>query len=272
MKIFSGILCVLCVLGLFGCDLPFGEKDPVVVSVGDRRLTQSELYRMVPHWDSLGDREKLAFLDHWIDEEVIIQEATDAKIMENPVLAARIESTVRKLVVDHYMQSFTDTMIVGDAEKLNYYQSHQDAYLRGKTSISGAILHFKNWASADAYYREMKSRVFNTVPAEHELVKEIVKFDTVSATPDSCLIPDIASFPIGKLSVMRYCNGSLKMAVVTERLDSSSVRPFADVADDVSTTVWIEHRNAVMERLKKEWKMKRPIFSKMDVFTEKEKQ
>lgn len=272
MNLFSRILCGLVLLGLVACNLPFGKEDPVVVSVGNRKLTQSEVYRVVPQWDSLSDREKLGFLERWIDEEVIYQEAMDANIMNDSILSAQIETTIRKMVVDFYLQTFADTMMIGDSEKLNYYQAHRNSYLRGKTTVSGAILNFKDWASADAYYSEMKTRVINAVPPEHPNVKEIVRFDSVATTPDSCMIPDILTYPVGKLSVMRYCNGALKMAVVTERLDSADVRPFKEVADDVFNMVWIEHRRAVMDRLKKEWKMKRPIFSKMSVFNEKENQ
>jgi len=271
------ILCVFSLLFLAACDFSFGKfsfgkEDPVIVSVGSTKLTQSMVHKLVPQWDSLDDHAKLAFLEHWIDEEVIYQEATDANITNDSVLSAQIESTVRKMVVDYYLQTFADTMMVGDAEKLNYYQEHQDSYLRGKTTVSGAVLRFASWAHADAYYREMKSRAFNKVPAEHPLVAEILPFDTVDVSPDTCLIQDVATFPVGKLSTMRYCGGSLKMAVVTERLDSAEVRPYMEVAEDVSNLVWLEHKNRVMERLKKEWKMKRPIFSKTPVFTEKENQ
>ena len=274
--LFALSLCSL--VALTGCDLPFklpfdlpfGKEDPVVVSVGKVNLTQSKLLSMVPNWNSLDDRTRLAFLEHWIDEEVAYQEAMDAGIMSDSVLSGQIESTMRKLVVDYYLQTFADTMLIGDAEKLSYYQEHRENYLRGKTSISGAILYFKTWANADAYYKEMKSRALNVVPAENPLISEIVKFDTVTASPDTCMIKEIETFPIGKLSVMRYCGGALKMAIVTERLDSAEVRPYKDVAEDVSNMVWLEHRNTVMERLKKEWKMKRPIFSKSTVFSEKE--
>ena len=134
------------------------------------------------------------------------------------------------------------------------------------------MLRFKSWANADAYYREMKSRVFNKIPTEHALIVEIIPFDTVDVSPDSCLIHDIVTFPVGKLSTPRFCSGGMKIAVVTERLDSAEVRPYKEVAEDVSNLVWLEHKNMVMERLKKEWKMKRPIFSKSTVFTEKENQ
>ncbi|WP_295096647.1 hypothetical protein [uncultured Fibrobacter sp.] len=272
MKLFEKILACLVFLCLSACNLPFGKDDPVVVSVGNRKLTQSEVYRMVPQWDSISDREKLGFLERWIDEEVIYQEAMNANVMNDTILSTQIESTIRKMVVDFYLQTFADTMMIGDSEKLNYYQTHRNDYLRGKTTVSGAILHFKDWASADAYYKEMKTRVFNVVPTQTPQVSSIVEFENVAATPDSCMIPDIVSYPLGKLSVMRYCNGGLKMAVVTERLDSADVRPYKEVSEDVSNMVWIEHRRAVMDRLKKEWKMKRPIFSKMNVFNEKESQ
>ena len=265
------ILCSLSLLFLVACNVPFfGNEDPVIVSVGSTKLTQSLVHKYVPQWDSLDDRAKLAFLEHWMEEEVIYQEAMDAKITNDTILATQIESTVRKMIVDYYLQTFADTMMVGDAEKLAYYQAHQDSYLRGKTTISGAVLSFKSWANADAYYREMKSRAFNKVPAEHPLVAEILPFDSMDVSPDTCLIHDILTFPVGKLSAMRYCKGGLKMAVVTERLDSAEVRPYVEVAEDVSNLVWLEHKKMVMERLKKEWKMKRPIFSKSPVFTEKE--
>ena len=267
------ILCSLSLLFLVACNVPFfGGDDPVIVSVGSTKLTQSMVHKLVPQWDSLDDRSKLAFLEHWMEEEVIYQEAMDAKIMNDTVLSSQIESTVRKMVVDYYLQTFADTMMVGDAEKISYYQEHRDSYLRGKTTISGAMLRFKTWANADAYYREMKSRVFNKIPTEHPLVVEILPFDTVDVSPDSCLIHDIVTFPVGKLSTPRLCSGGMKIAVVTERLDSAEVRPYKEVAEDVSNLVWLEHKNMVMERLKKEWKMKRPIFSKSTVFTEKENQ
>ena len=126
--LFALSLCSL--VALAGCDLPFklpfGKEDPVVVSVGKVNLTQSKLLSMVPNWNSLDDRTRLAFLEHWIDEEVAYQEAMDAGIMSDSVLSGQIESTVRKLVVDYYLQTFADTMLIGDAEKLNYYQEHRE--------------------------------------------------------------------------------------------------------------------------------------------------
>jgi hypothetical protein len=70
---------------------------------------------------------------------------------------------------------------------------------------------------------------------------------------------------------MKVCSGALKMVVVTQKLDSADVLPYDEVAETVATQAWLEHRKTVRERLKKEWKMSRPIFSQTDVFSKKDK-
>ena len=61
------------------------------------------------------------------------------------------------------------------------------------------------------------------------------------------------------------------MYVVTQKLDSADVLPYEEVVETVSTQAWLEHRKMVRDRLKKEWKNSRPIFSQSNVFSEKDK-
>ena len=256
---------------LAGCDMPFAKDDPVVVSVGDAKLRESEIRRVAPEWDSWTDREKLTFLEHWIDEETIYQEAVANGMLKNEELLAQIRRTERKMTVDLFLQNFADTMMVGDAEKLDFYQAHPELFLRGRTMVTGAILYFKDWQSADQYYRGHKKLVYDSLPAPHWQVKRIETFDSATVSPDSCMIPSIRDVELGKLSPMKVCGGTLKMAVVVSRLDSADVLPYAEVAQDVAERAWVDHQKAVFSRLKKEWKKARPIFSQMNIFSEKEK-
>lgn len=275
MKFYFRKFFVFCAVGLIAlvlcaCDLPFGKNDAVVVSVGERKLTESEVRRMAPEWDSWDDRARLSFLEHWINEETIYQEAVANNALKDSLLQRQIEQTTRKMIVDYFLQSFADTMMVGDAERLDYYTNHPELFLRGKTMVSGALIYFKDWQSADQYYKGHKNTVYDSMPNPHYLVKKIETFDSVTVTPDSCMIPSITEATLGKLSVMKVCGGALKMAVVVSRLDSADVLPYAEVAADVADRAWVEHQKAVMDRLKKEWKKARPIFSQMDVFSGKE--
>ncbi|MCF0222983.1 MAG: hypothetical protein HUK20_01820 [Fibrobacter sp.] len=261
-------LCFFSVVALTACDV--GKTDQVVVSVGDSKLTESDIRQMAPSWDTWDDHARLTFLEHWIDEETIYQEALDQDIVEDTLLQYKIEQVVRKTVVDYFLQSFADTMLVGDAERMDYYTAHPDLFVRGQTLISGAILSFKDWPNAEQYYRGHKKLVYDSLPAAHYLIKNIQVFDTVAISPDSCVIPSITEVPIGKLTPMKLCGGTLKMAVVLDRKDSAEVRPYAEVAVDVADRAWVEHQKKVMERLKKEWKNARPIFSKTKVFSGEE--
>lgn len=277
MKFCFRNFCISCALGLAAltlsaCDFPFnfGKNDPVVVSVGERKLLESEVHRMVPDWDSWDNRQKLSFLEHWINEETIYQEAVASKVLEDSLLKRQIEETTRKMVVDYFLQSFADTMMVGDAERLDYYENHPELFLRGRTMVSGAMIYFRDWQSADLYYKGHKNTVYDSMPNPHYLVKKIETFDSVTVTPDSCMIPSITDVTLGKLSVMKVCGGALKMAVVVSRLDSADVLPYAEVANDVADRAWVEHQKVVMDSLKKDWKKSRPIFSQMNVFSEKE--
>lgn len=270
MNLFSRIFCFLILLVFVACDMPFVKDDQVVVSVGEKKLYESDVRRMIPEWDSLNDRAKLAFLERWIDEETIYQEAVQNGILDDTLLQRQIEQTVRKMIVDHFLQGFADTMMVGDAERLDYYKNHPENYLRGKTLVSGALIYFKDWQAADLYYKGHKNTVYDSMPNPHYLVKKIETFDSVTVSPDSCMIPSITEATLGKLSVMKVCGGALKMAVVVSRLDSADVLPFAEVAEDVAASAWVEHQKVVMDRLKKQWKNTRPIFSKVNVFSEKE--
>ena len=149
-------LCACSFICLTGCDVPFSKEDPVVVSVGESKLRESEVYRLVPEWDYMTDREKLTFLEHWIDEETIYQEAIAKGFWKDPALQEQIKRTERKITVDFYLQTFADTMMVGDAEKLDYYHAHPEFFVRGRNLVTGAILYFKDWQMADMYYKSHK--------------------------------------------------------------------------------------------------------------------
>ncbi|PWJ67608.1 hypothetical protein SAMN05720473_101484 [Fibrobacter sp. UWB15] len=254
-----------------GCNSPFSEDDPVVVSVGESKLRQSAVYRLVPEWDYLSDREKLTFLEHWIDEETIYQEALAKGFWKDPALQEQIKRTERKLTVDYYLQTFADTMMLGDTEKLDYYHAHPEFFVRGRNLLTGSILYFKDWQMAEMYYKGHRKLTYETYAANSWMVKRIENFDTVAVSPDSCILPSFTDVEFGKLSQVKLCGGQLKAVVVLSRLDSADVLPYAEVAEDVAARAWVEHQKTVLSRLKKEWKKARPIFSQMNVFSEKEK-
>ncbi len=267
MKSLIRILFALCVSFFVGCE----SEDPVIVTVGDSKLHQSEIYTYAPDWDRWGDNERILFLQHWIEEELVYQQAVKNGALKDSALVRMLERTKRKIVADYYMQTFLDTMMVSDGEKIDFYHKNKNLFLNGKTSVSGAILSFADWKSAVIYYKEFKNTKFESIPPNHRLIKRMREFDGVDKTPDPCMIPSIHRAVVGRITPMKVCDGAAKIAVVTSRLDSADARPLDEVIEEVSTHAWVEHQNVVLKRLKDEWKTGIPIITKMDVLSEKEK-
>ena len=267
MKSLIHILLVFCLALIVACK----SEDPVIVTVGDSKLHQSEIYTYAPDWDSWGDNERILFLQHWIEEELVYQQAVKNGALKDSALIQMLERTKRKIIADYYMQTFLDTMMVSDGEKIDFYHKNQNLYLNGKTTVSGAILSFADWKSAVIYYKEFKNTKFESIPPNHRLVKRMREFDGVDKTPDPCMIPSIRSAVVGRITPMKVCDGAAKIAVVTSRLDSADARPLDEVIEDVSMQAWMEHQKVVLKRLKDEWKTGIPIITKMNVLSEKEK-
>ena len=266
MKSVIRILLVVSLVLMAACKL----EDPIIVTVGDSKLRQSEIYTYAPDWDSWGDRERILFMQHWIDEELVYQQAVKNGVLKDSALIRMIERTKRKLVADYYMQSFLDTMMVSDVEKIDFYHKNKHLYLNGKTTVSGAILTFADWKSAVLYYKEFKNTKFESIPPNHRLIKRMREFDDIDRTPDPCLIPSIHKAFVGRITPMKICDGAAKIAIVTNRLDSADARPLDEVIDDVSMQAWVEHQNMVIKRLKDEWKTGIPIITKTKIL-EKER-
>ena len=267
MKSLIRILLVVSLVLMAACKL----EDPVIVAVGVSKLRQSALYTYAPDWDSWGDHERILFLQHWIDEELVYQQAVKNGVLNDSALIRMIERTRRKLVADYYMQTFLDTMMVSDVEKIDFYNKNSNLYLNGKTTVSGAILSFADWKSAVLYYKEFKNTKFESIPPNHRLIKRMREFDGVDRTPDPCMIPSIRQALVGRITPMKVCDGAAKIAVVTNRLDSADARPLDEVIEDVSMQAWVEHQNMVIKRLKDEWKTGIPIITKTKILSEKEK-
>lgn len=268
MNALNRLICCFALAGFCACS---NSEDPVIVSVGSTKLHLSEIRAQAPDWDSWGNRDRLAFLDHWVDEEIIFQEAESKGVLEDSALALQIETMKRKMAVDYFLQTFTDSMMVSDAERMEFYKSHTEMFQREKTTASGAILYFSEWNNGDAYYRGHKNVVFDSLPSAHYLVRKIVPFDSVDVSPDSCILPSLSEAEVGKITKMKACGNALKIAVVVSRKDSGSVYPFEEVAEDVATRAWLDHQQKILDRLKKDWKSSRPIFMKTNVFSEKDK-
>lgn len=255
---------LLFALGLFGCDWQdkLFDRSPAVVQVGKSRLTERRLIQMVPDWKTLSAEEQSEFLAHWLEEEMLYLSALDLKIDQRDDIALAIEGAKKKIVVSALITSLMDTVSISKKEVKAYYKEHPEEFLYGQYLWSGVEVVYPEWKLGDQFYKAGKTKVFDLPPKMPDYrIKAIEPFDSLTVSPDSCLVPDLREVEVGKLTGFKYCNRGLRSLIVLSMQDSSSVRPFEEVENDAALKVLLQKRREMLRQFKEGQKRKIPVFS-----------
>ncbi len=256
------------VFALFGCDFSWFTKDPVVVTVGDVKLKESDLRGKVDGWDTLSNREKIAWVEAWINEEVLYQEALNQGIHKEKDIKERLYLIERKIVVEALISKLRDSSTMDVNEAKRYYEAHQESFVYDKWLWSGFILSYTDWKLASNYFKGKKETVFDKIPNEDYRLKKRIAFDSVPETPDSCLAADLRELPLRVLSSPILCDGALKSIVITSRQDSGAVIPFEQIKDQALILAQLKKQRDALDSIIIELKKKRPIFSNPQLFSD----
>ncbi|HHX14764.1 MAG TPA: hypothetical protein GX724_01215 [Fibrobacter sp.] len=253
-------------LALSGCDFPWSNKDPVIVTVGDVKLKTSDLRAKVAGWDTLSNREQIVWVESWIDEEVLYQEALNHGIQREKRIRELLYLTERKIVVESFIARMTDSLSVDAKDARLFYDAHPEHFLYNKWLWSGFIVSYTDWKWASNYYKSKGEKIFNSLPDADFRLKNRQSFDSLAETPDSCLSEDLRELPIGTLSSPKLCGGLLKSIVITHRQDSAAVIPFEQVKAQAEDFAQLQKQRDLLSSLKTDLKKKRPIFSNPKLF------
>lgn len=254
-------------LGLFyltGCDYiaeRVAEHGPAVVQVGKARLTLADLREMEPGWDTLAADDQAKFLKAWVDEELLYQAALESRIHENRDVSKAVESAKRKIITSAYLSAINDSIKVSKEEVHSYYETHREQFLRGRYTWTGVIISYPKWDVGYEFFKAKKNEHFTEAPKMDYRLKEIVPFENVLETPDSCLAEDLRVVETGALTGFKVCGRALKSLIVLSFEDSAAVKPYDEVAEEALIYARLEKRKARMEDLRLELKKKTPVFA-----------
>ncbi len=254
LVLFFAALC------LVGCKFPWSMHDPIVARVGDSMLKLSDFNRMTADLGTLDEKQKAQELESWANREVIYLEALQSGIEKEETTRLLLESARKKIVVESYLNQITDTFTVSEPEARRFYENHTDLFLRGSWGFSGVVIDYKDWRSADAYFRKNRDQDFKQIPRMNAAFKNVAAFDSSNGTPDSCVVEDLRTYPLRKLSRPRLCKGVLKSVLLTERLDSAALFPFSEVYSLAYSLAAEEAQRIRLDKVRDEAKNKHPVF------------
>lgn len=151
------------------------DESPVVARVGDAVLTRADLEDQVT--DSLDPEVELAsrraFVEEWVREQLLYQEALSSGLGEKARLQRLIEQARRDLLVAAYLnQEFEDREVeIAEEDIENYYYLHADDYARTEAEVRLQHILLQSRRDANALRRRLVagSITFEEAARQHSL-------------------------------------------------------------------------------------------------------
>ena len=160
-----------CILLSLGCP-PRNEesRSPVLARVGDAVLTIEELGACIPDdlVGSLSSDDKKRMVERWVEEQLLYQEAQRRGIDREDQIERLIESSKVDLVVSELLQRLNNDHSPTDDELLQYYNEHQDEFVREDDEIWARHILVATRAEA----RRIRSRILGGEPFEQLLQEQ----------------------------------------------------------------------------------------------------
>ncbi|MEO0131501.1 MAG: peptidyl-prolyl cis-trans isomerase [candidate division WOR-3 bacterium] len=128
MKTKLTLIFLTIILGyMAGCS----KSEPVLAKVGNRKLTKKEflLTTQIPIGYKLTPEQLEAFLEKWINTELVYQEAMRRGFHKNETLKVQINQAIKELVVNKFLENETDKLTVSSYEIDDYFHKHKDDFL-----------------------------------------------------------------------------------------------------------------------------------------------
>ena len=253
------------ILFLAACAGP-EERLPVVARVGDATLEQAELLDQLPVEleGSEAFDERRIFVDKWVQEELLYQEAIERGLDDNARLAVLLEQSRRDILVAALLDSeFDDEPAdVTEAEIQAFYDTHQDDFVRDQAEMRAEHIVLRSRRDANALRRELvQGADFAAAAGEHSVDEKTSRvggyLGYLSADDNPELWEISQGLTIGKISKPIASDGGFFHIVrVLERVEAGSVKALEQMRPRIlDALVRADYRgrlDSLIERLKEE--------------------
>lgn len=216
------------------------STETVVAEVEGRRLTLRDL---VPERGAdSASLTKAVLMDRmlrWVDREALYREAMRRKIDKDPRVVELLQDAQRKILVDQLRMRLRDSVTEPTESVLaDYHRQHPQEFLRERPSYRIVYLTDRTPKEINAVRELVKGMGVAKVRSQLDsagILQPASPSGLVES--DSCFGTDLPSTPVGLPTQVRSCFGGLAIAVVTERFDSGTVKPLAEVLPELKEKV-----------------------------------
>lgn len=258
------VLVVLMALVLAGCtggDHSAQSTEQVYVTVNGAPLTESELRSIVPSefYDTLTPEHKREIVKDWVNRQLLYQEALSEQIDSEPDIARILESSRRDLLsIELLERKLAGIETPTDAELEQYYNEHRDNFILDGDEFQVRYALFDNINDAQRFWTRVKQGASFSELAEADS-RDPSAFDggnlgfisesTVEPALWEATVNTYETLGTGKISSAFSVIEGWGIVIVDSVIKRGSVKPFADVRDQVFDYYMVEQRDRVKNEL-----------------------
>lgn len=236
----------LLALSLTGCvkEEPLPEDE--IARVNDRVLTSAEVaaWELSLRQPYVPEELRVSYILHWVERELLYQEAVKRDLLNDPWVAERVEDATRSILVSRLLeQEYRNILTLTPAEIRLYYLDHVNEFIWDKEHISVQYWRSRTRKGMDALrvalLRGRQDALWKGDPGALEQGSLSLKQTEVA---DQSLWQLLNWLSEGKLSQVIPLEGSFWVFKVIEKSQAGDRKALEDVHDEVVARLSEERR------------------------------
>jgi peptidyl-prolyl cis-trans isomerase C len=255
----------LLVLSNLGCHSK-GENAQMAAKVGSAILTREEVQKRMALEGLNPDREN-EFIENWINEELLVQEARRQGIEKTDELKWEMEKIEKQYIINQLVEkTFAEKIKLNDANISDFYEKNKSLFLVEEDEVR--LLHIMNKTQTDAELTLQEIRAgkpFEQVARERSIDPFRDKGGDMGFVGRNDVIPEISrvafSLQEGGLSPILRSNQGYHIIKVFKKHAKGETRDLSEIRDEISQRLRVNNERAVYYDLLYQLKNKQKVYS-----------
>lgn len=263
-KYYAILFFLVSSLWIGGCSAPDRNED-IVAKVGDAVLTREDL-KVRMEWEGITDDRVGEYIQRWIDQELLYQEAKKSGLAKDKALDFALENFKKQWMIQKLVEkTFAEKIRISQAELKAYYEKNKSQFLVQEDEVHLLHLLTKTQSDAEAAFREIQAgRPFDQVARNRSVDAFAEKGGDMGFVTKSNLAPEIGriafSLPISNVSSVIKTSYGYHIIKVLERRTKGEVRPLKEVENVILSRMRVDKERATYYDLLYELKNKYKIY------------
>ena len=231
------------------------EPPPVILAQVDQaKLTLDDVRESFPpEYEKVLSREQyLDFIQRWIDDEVVYQQALKTKLDQDPRIARKLERLLHKALIEEFLarETANQEFEPDEGAVARYYEMHKDEFRRKSPEFR--YLHIRVHSLKEALI--LRSRIhgdnFASIAAGNSLDSS-----GESASPpfrktseiSTCLLHDLSEAKPGWQSQPLSCPDGVYHVKLLERIEARTPVPYGEAREAISAQLVMDQKDKLRE-------------------------